>query len=65
MIEVNGNQIPWEEGMTIRRVLEKCDYTYPMIAVRVNGEPVKKDEYDTYQVEDGDEVQVIHIMGGG
>lgn len=65
MIEVNGEKIPWKEGMTIQDILETCHYTYPMVVIKVNGKTVKRDHYSTYEVNDGDVVQVIHLMSGG
>jgi|Deesub1362A_J573_1020465.scaffolds.fasta_scaffold11159_3 thiamine biosynthesis protein ThiS len=65
MIEVNGEHIPWKEGMTIQDVLETCRYTYPMVIIKVNGKIIKRAQYETYKVKDGDVVQVIHLMSGG
>lgn len=65
MLLVNGREVSYEEGMTIKDLLERCMYTFPLIIVRVNGEFVKKEEYTTYHLRDGDTVQVLHMMGGG
>lgn len=65
MIEVNGEKIPWKQDMTIKDVLEACNYTYPMLVIKVNGKTVKKSQYSTFKVNDGDVVQVIHLMSGG
>lgn len=65
MITVNGKTIPYEEGMTVARVLEKCCYTFPLIIVRVNGQLVPKEDYPHYSIQDGDEIQALHMMGGG
>lgn len=66
MITINHrDKIEWESGMTVRRVLEVCNFTLHEIMVVVNGHNVPREEYDTFAVDDEDEVQVIHFIGGG
>ncbi len=66
MIRVNDRwEIPWREGMTVETVLVACKFTHHYVAVSVNGNLVPPDEYARHPVADGDQVQVIHIIGGG
>lgn len=65
MVEINGHMVEWEEGMTVKRLLEIMNYTFPMIIVRVNGEPVKKEDWDKYPVPRGAKVQALHQIAGG
>ncbi len=66
MITVNQkHRLPWHAGMTIREVLHRMRYIYPHLIVRVNGEVVMEEAYDTYLVPDESEVLVIHLMAGG
>lgn len=66
MIRVNDrDEIAWERGMTVTRLLEKCHFTSPKIAVFVNGELVRRPEYDRWLIEDGAQVRVLHLIGGG
>lgn len=64
-IEVNQETIDWEENLTIDRVLKIMNYTFKMIVVKVNGELVKKEDYDTKIIPEGAEVQIIHLIAGG
>ena len=64
-IEVNQETIDWEENLTIDRVLKIMNYTFKMIVVKVNGELVKKEDYDTKNIPEGAEVQIIHLIAGG
>ena len=64
-IEVNQKTIDWEENLTIDRVLKIMNYTFKMIVVKVNGELVKKEDYDTKNIPEGAEVQIIHLIAGG
>jgi len=65
MIKVNGKEFPWEEGMTVRRLLELKKYAYPRIMVKINGQFVKDEDFDTAVIHHGDDVQCIHLMAGG
>lgn len=65
MICVNQEEMEWEPGMTIQDVLDRRKYTFPLIIVKVNGELVPKEAYASYQIEDGADVQVIHLISGG
>lgn len=64
-ITVNDSLIPWNEGMTVRKVLELKKYTFKMLLVKINGQLIKKNEYDIATVPEGAEVKVIHLMSGG
>jgi thiamine biosynthesis protein ThiS len=64
-IKVNQETIDWEENLTIVRVLKIMNYTFKMIVVKVNGELVKKEDYDTKIIPEGAEVQIIHLIAGG
>ena len=66
MITINKrDNLEWRPGMTIQDVLDAMRYTYHLITVTVNGEIVPKEDFDTYQIPDGADVRVFHIMHGG
>ncbi|MGI6686020.1 MAG: sulfur carrier protein ThiS [Bacillota bacterium] len=67
MIKVNGFDFPWEEGLTVTKLLKKKGYTFSvnLIVVRINDETISEEEFDTTLINDGDEVQALHIFGGG
>ncbi len=66
MIRVNDrDEVEWQEGMTVTRLLEACHWTSPKIAVFVDGEWVRREAYDTHRIEDGAQVRVLHLIGGG
>ena len=65
MITVNGNKIDWTPGMTVRDVLIVMNYTFRMLVVKVNGQLIKKADYDSSSVPDEAEVHVIHLISGG
>lgn len=64
-IIVNGERIPYEENMTVARVLEVMNFIFRMLVVRVNGQLIQKKDYATTPVPEGATVEVIHLISGG
>ncbi len=65
MIKVNGRDSEWEENLTVKLLLKKCKYTFPLIMVKVNSSYIPKEKYEDTLIMDGDDVQVIHSIAGG
>lgn len=65
MIKVNGDSMEWSPEMTVEDVIREKNYLFPLLVVRVNGELVPRDRYDSVTVPDGAVVDVIHLMSGG
>lgn len=65
MIKVNGKEYPWEEELTVQELLDKMKFTFPLMAVAINGKAVSREEYVTVLVRDGDDVKAIHLISGG
>lgn len=53
------------ETLSIREILKYKNYSFPNLVVRINGKLVKKTDYDTAQVWEGDVVEIIHLISGG
>jgi sulfur carrier protein len=64
-ITVNGDPLPWREGMTVRDVLDARRFVFRMLAVHVNGTAVPRKRYDRTPVPADADVQVIHMISGG
>jgi len=62
---VNGNRIEWQENLTVRTLLKLRNYTFKMLIVKVNGELVKKEQYDPFLIPPEADVKVIHLISGG
>ena len=64
-ITVNENSLKWEEDMDINIILQRMNYTFRMLIIKVDGKLVKKNEYESTIVSPGTDVKVIHLMSGG
>jgi sulfur carrier protein len=65
MIKVNGRDHQWSEGLTVKVLLEQKKYTFSKIIVRINGEVIEPQSYETTFIQDGDEVIAFHLLAGG
>ena len=66
MVRVNGrDEVEWQPGLTVARLLERLRFTFPRVIVTVNGAVVTREEYATRAIPDGADVHVIHLMAGG
>jgi sulfur carrier protein len=66
MIRVNDKfEVEWEEGTTVARLLERLNFSFPLVIVSIDGALVTKDEYASRQIPDGAQVKVLHLVAGG
>lgn len=54
-----------QESLSISQLLEIKNYTFKMLVIKVNGELIKKDQYSSFIINDGDDVNVLHLISGG
>ena len=64
-LTVNGDPHPWREGLTVQALLAEKNYTFPLRVIFVNKQLVKKENIPTTVLHDGDQVEVVHLIGGG
>jgi thiamine biosynthesis protein ThiS len=67
VITLNGKELAWHPGLTVEEVLKYMDESdkFPIIVVKVNGRPILKKEYSTFEVPDNAEVNTVDIIAGG
>ena len=51
--------------ISVKRLLAEKKFVFPLIVVRVNGKLVKKQDYASALVADGDNVEAFHLTSGG
>lgn len=54
-----------QQTITVSELLKIKNFTFRMLVVKINDVVVKKDNYSTSTIKDGDNVQVIHLISGG
>lgn len=65
-ISINNKEVSLAgESFSVRELLAMMNFTFPMIVVKVNGQLVKREDYERVFVGDGDNVEAIHLISGG
>ncbi len=57
--EINGDNI------TVSEMLKLKKFSFRMRIIKINGHLIRKDEYDSTYLKEGDNVQMIYLMSGG
>jgi len=65
-IILNNKEEAFEgDQLTINELLQAKNFTFKMLVIKVNNQIVKKTEYDSAVVKNGDDVMVLHLISGG
>ncbi|MFA5814010.1 MAG: sulfur carrier protein ThiS [Bacteroidales bacterium] len=65
-IQLNNSpdQLPGE-SLTIKDILLIKKFTFPNLVVKINGQLIRKPQYESAEVHEGDVVEIIHLISGG
>ena len=64
-ILVNGKEQELDPPVSVKKLLQILDLKGERVAVEVNLEIVDRQKFDDYEIKEGDNVEVIHFVGGG
>jgi sulfur carrier protein len=67
-MEITLNNRPEEfdsDLLTVNELLQLKKFTFRMLVIKINGNLVKKDQYFTATIQNGDVVSVLHLISGG
>ena len=64
-IQVNGTATEVADALTARELIERLELAGKRIALEVNGEVLPRSLHAAHQLKPGDEVEIIHAVGGG
>lgn len=53
------------QNTSLQEFIVNAGYNINRIAVEINGNIIPKNKYETTQIIDGDEVEIVHFVGGG
>jgi len=53
------------ETMTVNQMLDLKKFTFRMRIVKINGNLIPREKYDSSVIHDGDNIQMIYLMSGG
>ena len=63
---VNGKETDVSDGLTVNRLLVEQSVKMPeMVSVELNGQILRRTEFDATTLKDDDKVEFLYFMGGG
>ncbi len=62
---INGVEKEFETPLTILEILKKLEIEDKAMAVAVNMEIVKKDEWNKFIPKENDKLEILQFVGGG
>lgn len=64
-ITVNSKQKEFVEGETLTTLMKRMNFVFPLVVVRLNGEPVASSKFPTTEIHDEAVVEIMHLISGG
>jgi thiamine biosynthesis protein ThiS len=65
-ILLNNREEEFERDvLTVSQMLELKKFSFRMRIIKINGELISKEKYDSVEIQDGDNVQMLYLMSGG
>ncbi len=65
-LTVNGKEHNLEEALTVTELLTAQEVKMPeMVSVELNGQILKRTEFENTTLNQGDKVEFLYFMGGG
>lgn len=64
MVKING-QPAEAAGKTVAQIVEEQGLNVHRVAVELNGDIVKRSDFDKVVVKDDDSMEIVNFVGGG
>lgn len=62
---INGENLSFDDSKTIFEIMNELQIIDKVMAVAVNMNIVKKENWETFIPKDGDKVELLQFVGGG
>ena len=64
-VRLNGKNREIGSGLSVKELIKSLDLNPQLIVVELNREIISKDSLSEIQVLDGDQLELVHFVGGG
>lgn len=65
LLEINGKQREVAESRSLFGLIEDLSLAPERLAVELNGQVVRRADWQDTTLNDGDRVEIVHFVGGG
>jgi sulfur carrier protein len=64
-LEVNSRKVEFVENESVKDLLKRMKYTFPLVVVKINDEVIPRTSFSEFIVPDKAKIAVIHMISGG
>ena len=64
-VELNGEPKELDEGTTLSALIAQLSLAPERVAVELNRDVVRRADWPSTRLSDGDRVEIVHFVGGG
>ncbi|MGN1457281.1 MAG: sulfur carrier protein ThiS [Acutalibacteraceae bacterium] len=64
-MKVNGEEKDLKTPITLKEYLTSEQYNLNHIAIELDGEIIKKSDYDKVMLNNQSQLEIVHFLGGG
>jgi len=64
-IFINGEARELDDGLTVAGMLDALELPKQRVAIELNRQVIRKQEWESIKVSDNDRIEVVHFVGGG
>ncbi len=64
-MRINGAEVSLPQGTTLLAYLQQQGYQLERIAVELNGDILRREQYGAVILQDADVVEIVSFVGGG
>ena len=64
-ITVNGRKIDFVKNETVKDLLKRVKYSFPLVVVKINDKVIPRSDFSKIVVPDNSKIDVIHMISGG
>jgi thiamine biosynthesis protein ThiS len=65
VIALDGEEMPWHDGMTVSDLLKAVSDAHHYAVIKVNGRYVSRPDFDSYVIPDDAHIVLIPMIAGG
>ena len=62
---INGKEKFFNKIISITELLKSYNVNMKIVIVEKNGEIIPREEFDTTEVNEGDKIEIVKLVGGG
>ena len=64
-LTINGKELEIRSSKTVTELVQELKINAPNIAVALNCQVIPKSQYPETPVKEGDQIEIVHAVGGG